>query len=79
VQTGLILITIHHMKFDLRLDFIFEIVSCYVAQADLNLLIFLPQLLKCWDYTHHHSKSCCLFRAGGLFMLGKSAAIEIYS
>jgi hypothetical protein len=30
--------------------FCFEIGSCYVAQAGLQLEFLLPQLPKCWDY-----------------------------
>ena len=30
--------------------FFFETGSLYVAQADLELSILLPQLPKCWDF-----------------------------
>jgi hypothetical protein len=28
----------------------FEIATCYIAQASLELMILLPQPPKCWDY-----------------------------
>jgi hypothetical protein len=30
--------------------FLFESRSHYATQADLKLVILLPQFLKCWDY-----------------------------
>jgi hypothetical protein len=31
---------------------LFEIGSYYVAEAGLELVILLPQPIKCWDYRH---------------------------
>jgi hypothetical protein len=33
-----------------HLSFVCETGSCYVAQVSLELIILLPQPLKCWDY-----------------------------
>jgi hypothetical protein len=35
----------------LSYNFIFELRSCYTAQAGLKLSILLPQPPKCWDYS----------------------------